>query len=494
MDVRDRVISALAISHPVLFVVAGIIERFNGHAGVVEDVVRPMVVGVLVAVLLTVIFWAILRTIEWAAMTVSVLVLLNLEYALPGLLLTVLAVWWMLISSLRRLRAGAKQPTSSPNPPARAAGLYAVALLVVVGGSVAIAPRPDDAFPDMVAPQETGGPDIFLFVLDGYPRTDTLRTEFGFDNGGFEADLDRMGFRVAPDAEANYNKTWLTMASMLSGSYVHEHLDPTVPVGGLGDQSRRLHGVINDAPVLDYLRQRGYRIISIPSQVRTTDVTIDVEVRSPPGLSTLEVSLVSRSLIGRLLPEFTADLLIEDVRNYITAQMRLVETEVTPQETPRLVLTHFLTPHPPFVLGQEADYLHRCFPVCGIWSTTVDDTGLSEEEYAARMAAQVDALNDMMTDALREIVDANPDAVVIVLSDHGARHQLDAFDEHFRAFFAARTPEQPATYGGEISPVNVFRRFLSAYFGEVAPDVPHMTWLSDWESPLTLERFESSER
>jgi hypothetical protein len=299
-----------------------------------------------------------------------------------------------------------------------------------------------------------------------------------------------MGFTVPLDAEASYNKTWLTTASMLSGACVHEFLDLTEPPGGLGHQARRLHDVINSAPVFNHFRDRGYRIISIPSQVRTTDVTRNVELRDPGGITTLEASHLTTSLVGRLLPAPTLAFLTDGVRTYIERQYELLESEATPPlDQPRLVLVHLLSPHPPFVLGQDPDYLDPCFPVCGLWSTTLEDTQLTHHQYAARMRLQVGRLNEMTLTAIEGIVETNPSAVVILFSDHGARHQLDDFDEHFQVFFAARSPEHPDLLGPEASLVNVFRRLIGGYFGEALSDLPHQRYLSDWHSPLLLERF-----
>ena len=71
---------------------------------------------------------------------------------------------------------------------------------------------------------------MYVILLDGYPRADTLQETFGIDNTAFTADLEDRGFTVSDGARANYNKTWLTLASMFNGSYVDRMLvDGQVP-------------------------------------------------------------------------------------------------------------------------------------------------------------------------------------------------------------------------------------------------------------------------
>jgi hypothetical protein len=106
------------------------------------------------------------------------------------------------------------------------------------------------------------------------------------------------------------------------------------------------------------------------------------------------------------------------------------------------------------------------------------------------MADQIRVLNDLVIEAVDTIRRSNPDAVVLILSDHGARHSHEELDEHFDVFFAARSPGEPDAFKGEISLVNVFRRLLSAYFDEPLADLDYAAWVSDWLHPLDLESYE----
>jgi hypothetical protein len=366
---------------------------------------------------------------------------------------------------------------------------YSLVLLAVgIWSAVESTPFSIEGDLSLPPPAGSGGPDIYVLVLDGYPRGDTLRDQFDFDNSEFEDQLRLLGFEVADAARANYNKTWLSVPALLSAQYVHEVPDVADAPAGAPAQARVAHELINRSAVPDYLRLRGYRVVSIPSQVMTTDVTRNAEVRTVGHLTSFEMAVVSAWLPAWIAPQRTLDILVNDSRARVESQLDLLSEYASPGDAPQIVLAHLMPPHPPFVLGQDPDYLRECFPRCKVWQTTVEETGMPEDAYAARMRTQIRELNRVVIGALDEIVSANPSAVVIALSDHGARH-LDQLDEHFEIFFAARTPGHADLFAEDTAMVNVFRRILSSHFDEDLPDLPYEAWVSDWHLPFALERY-----
>jgi hypothetical protein len=250
---------------------------------------------------------------------------------------------------------------------------------------------------------------------------------------------------------------------------------------------RLLHEAINEAAVPRLLNARGYDAVSVPSPITTTDVLADSEVRTTGHLTAFEIQLLTSSMVARALPDQMLELLTSDMRANVESQLdTLVDVAREDGTAPRLVLAHLMAPHPPFVLGQSADYLGDCFPGCGVWSTTTEATGMSPAEFATRLQAQTLALNQALEQTVRGIIDASPSAFIVILSDHGIRRDLTDVDEHFRTFFAARTPGYDGLFPADISPVNVFRRILSNVFGDDLPDLPYRAWVSDWNRPLVL--------
>src|SRR5919112_1395763 len=67
---------------------------------------------------------------------------------------------------------------------------------------------------------KSGGPDIYLLVLDKYPGSRSLKSNFDFDNAAFEAFLRQRGFILPRHATANYIYTGLSLASLLNYRYL----------------------------------------------------------------------------------------------------------------------------------------------------------------------------------------------------------------------------------------------------------------------------------
>jgi hypothetical protein len=179
--------------------------------------------------------------------------------------------------------------------------------------------------------------------------------------------------------------------------------------------------------------------------------------------------------------------LASDARENVIDQLALVSAYATRAgEEPRIVLAHLMSPHPPFVLGQEPDYLRECFPACKLWELTLPETRLTDEEYAHRMSTQVEHLNRRLLETVQRIARDNPSAIVILMSDHGARHDEEDVDEHFRSFFAARTPGFSGLFSDDQSPVNILRRILSAIQADDLADLPYEAWESNWSLPLVV--------
>src|SRR5690606_8600706 len=87
---------------------------------------------------------------------------------------------------------------------------------------------------------------------------------FGISNDEFIGELEEFGFSISEEARSNYNKTWPTLASALNGQYLDELVgDRPIPPDA-ESQIRWLHALIEEASMLDALRERGYRIRTLP--------------------------------------------------------------------------------------------------------------------------------------------------------------------------------------------------------------------------------------
>ena len=121
--------------------------------------------------------------------------------------------------------------------------------------------------------------------------------------------------------------------------------------------------------------------------------------------------------------------------------------------------THVLAPHPPFLY---AGGVAECWPGCNIFDVEASKLGISVEEWAGRMNGQLAAVNARVLAAVDEIIESDPDAVIVLFSDHGGRYDV-GLDEIHHTFLAARTPGNPRLFEAEPHPHALLRLTLEAY-------------------------------
>ena len=483
----------LLIGQPFLFALAAIAEAYVAVPTTIESLARPtltvlaFVGGVLIVARLVTRGWV------WATLITSVFVLFSFRQLVPALAIAGAMASWPLLMGLRRV-SGHPPPTPTiPRNVARASGIFslALALIMTVGATraaLAIAP-------EMHLPQYTGagsgGPSIYLVLLDGYPRADTLQETFGIDNQPFLDELAGLGFSVSDAARTNYNKTWLTLASMLNGAYIEDLLGDQPLPADAPSELRWLHTLIDESSIPNMLRDRGYLLATVPSPYLSTALTSADDVRDGGHLNEFEVKLLTSSPWATVFRDQVASFLYDrQGQHVIDALESTLDIAESESSDPLFVLTHVHSPHPPFVL-QPASSGRRpsvpgCFPACSLWEARAEILGITLDEYRAGLSLQIEALNELVLAAAREIVSADPDAVIVLMSDHGTRYSERDVPEHYRSFLAARTPGAAELFPEDESPVNIFRRLMAAYFDADIEPLPYRSWSLDWAFNLRL--------
>jgi hypothetical protein len=266
--------------------------------------------------------------------------------------------------------------------------------------------------------------------------------------------------------------TALTLASMLHGRHVLD-LDPAASPGSL-------RALINDNPTFDTLRSRGYTLFSTASPWDGVALTA-VDRRCGEGpMTEFEFHLLRSSLLMGALLAVEPDALAERHRTF-TANAFACAAMASASPGPRFVMAHIGAPHLPIVFaadGSAADLRH--------YSDTAQELDIPPDEFAAAYTGQVRHVNAQTIATIDDIHRNDPDAVIVVASDHGSESRLawhDAsqsdLDERFATLFAARTPGQPDLFGDAPTMVNVMTRVLNAYLGTERPEASDTLYLSD---------------
>lgn len=301
-------------------------------------------------------------------------------------------------------------------------------------------------------------PNVYVLLLDGYPRADELARNFGYDNSGFIGALEDLGFDVAGNATARFRRTEFTLAStMLSDPSPVDAYAATPRTSAAMTASRRAvrREYLRDEPTMDALRSAGYQLIYVPSQVghvewRGWDVTLDTG-----QLTSFEVYLLQRSALSSFVDGWIVDQQRDRIETSLAAWSGTAD-----RPGQHLTFGHVMSPHPPFLYGPEAGLPDCWYRLgCTMFEVRLVDVDMSLEDYGRRFGEQLDGLNPLTLDAVERVIDSDPSAVVILMSDHGARFSQGVEDEHFHSFFATRLPGD-LRLAGDPGPDGLFVRLL----------------------------------
>jgi len=332
-------------------------------------------------------------------------------------------------------------------------------------------------------------PDIFYIVLDGYGRTDTFESHYGFSDASFIKELKKKGFYLAHDAKSNYVQTEQSMASTLNMDYLENMVEP---VGGAAEQRSLLDEKIDQSAVSKYLRKLGYRYFAITTgfpalKFRSADVVIAQDSGSPLFVNALR----DRTPFPTPMAEYGSQ--FEGRRIFLEGGFKAMENLARPGSTPKFVVVHVLAPHPPFVFGPNGEPRRPKGPF-GFWDGShFHEVGGGRNDYVSGYREQAQYIAKRLLksiDVLTAIEGKRP--MILIQGDHGPKDRLDQnsmektdLPEVFGILSAYLVPDtvRPHLYES-ITPVNSFRTVLGRHFGADLKPLPDRQLHSSWEAPM----------
>ena len=269
----------------------------------------------------------------------------------------------------------------------------------------------------------TRKPNLYWLVVDSYPNAAVLRSHYRFDNGAFLESLRARGFYVADDSFANFSTTRLSVPTTLDMQYV-------VDTGERYSEDRgalhvRLPGrtnsgmiaaVAGDNRTVAFLRQLGYQSVHFEGNsfhlTRCRGLE-DYCIRGD-GLSELQLSLLSllpiRPLLGLITKRQPGLTLKRPPSESGTGIPELAAALRTlPVEAPFFVYAHIASPHPPFYNDAECRRSPENFPI-----------------NPHQFTEQLQCVNRQLGALLDQLERDDPDAIVVLSSDHGPRLSVKA--------------------------------------------------------------------
>jgi hypothetical protein len=308
-------------------------------------------------------------------------------------------------------------------------------------------------------------PNVYFFMLDAYARADHLREQFGFDNSRFLNGLRSKGFVIPPRSETTYGITLLSVPTMFE-------MRPVITHGMLRAESVNPIMAGHNA-VADTFRTLGYSIAWAPSQLPDWDcdgsedrcIRATQTYQSHLGVSQLAWAVMERTPVADAMRS------IKPVHlNPLTARRQFplrVARVVAERRSKHPVFTfaHVLLTHWPYL------YLG---PRCRL-------AAVRGKLGAAAYIQAVECANANTQAAIGTILDRDPDAVIVLASDHGSDVDIDGtrpawiwsrrdVARRYSNFVALRLPRRcRAGVPARLFTANIFRVVLNCL---AEPDLP----------------------
>lgn len=415
---------------------------------------RPLLGAIVIALLLQLVGSLVLWSLARGALLATIVIIAVVDLRLGVIAMAIAAIVLYVRVRLHR------SVTATPLVAATAA------MLLMSTWSTVTSPafRIDDLAgpsPARAAAGASENPSIFVVLLDAYPRSDTL-AELGYDNGWFETELEQRGFDVAAASHSNYNITSLVVPTMFHMRHADkiEALTPVPEDSTL--QHRAIRDAVTDNPVLDRIEDLGYTTISAgmpgwPFTLQSVDRYID-----DGQMTWFEYQISARTMLGLRQP-----FLREQHRDRVLGTFNAI-TEAATLPGSVFMFAHVLSPHMPLVFNRAGE-LPPCDDPCRPLATTVQERGVDAETFQRQFADQVHYLNGLVLTAVDEITERDPDAIVVIFSDHGARADRANASEAFDTFFAARTPRHSSLFPADARSLDIFPVLFNAYFFDDHP-------------------------
>jgi hypothetical protein len=481
-----RLLAPRAFVHPALFAAGYVLLSYANLPTPISGLWRPLAVAMIAALLLSLLLAVLTRSRSLGALlATSVVLALSAAWVLAALA-AVAVLWIAAVSVMRRARGATPLRWPGTDASNRMVGVFGAmfAAVALVSAAPPAISTLQFSIPGVEGDATDGTrPNIYLILMDGYPSTEVLQTHLSFGNSAFEGALVNAGFEIATESRSNYTATWATLASMFNGAYLDEIESLKAAPADQEGQYASLMRAINTGRALGELRGRGYRIVTVPSPFEGATLVSADEVLSGGQLTFFELSLLQHSpllgLIMSVAPDFVLDQQASRTRDALETTARLAAEE---HADPLFLFTHVLSPHPPIVFqgdGSLAD-LPACFPDrCTLWE-------MHDDSQWQAFAGQIRHINEIVTDAIERVVASDPEAVIVVMSDHGSQPPGAPETALLQNVIAVRSPAHEGLLASDAHPVDLLPVIWDAYFGTETPRHDYRGWINRAEHPLEM--------
>jgi hypothetical protein len=283
--------------------------------------------------------------------------------------------------------------------------------------SLRIVAQPSGSVVKSIDPPEQS-PNVFVLILDGYPRSDVLNTVLESSDATFLSALNSIGIATNAGAWSNYDRTYASVGSMFGLETMFTVDDD------IGQVLPRLRGVSGgDGEFLRAFRDAGYSVTVSPSSWNGSRCDSIVDDCVAIGVTRSSLYWLLRATVFAPMVPLILRSPWTDVSLRQIDSMARIHADAMHSQQPSIVFMHVALPHPPIVLDATCKEFQQSWRIGfrrAQTGLTVQPGGIGLGSARA-FGAQVQCVGTLVADQLGRIVEEDPDAVIVVLSDHGTK-------------------------------------------------------------------------
>lgn len=293
--------------------------------------------------------------------------------------------------------------------------------------------------------------DVYVIILDEYSNSQVLSNYFNHDNSEFDNFLKKNGFFIPETTFANYIETRLALPSFLNMNYVN--LDHELK----SEQDMVLKKITTNNLVMSNFQNLGYEIIYFHEENNLQPIdTSKNKLCSSFFTNILLVFVLDNTpvkIIQNLSDPYHQEEMIEN-RLCIFNELPMIKSKFT---SPVLVHAHINLPHAPILFDSEGNTFSQDLP-----------------NTPSNYVEQLKFTNYKVMQVVEKLLDQEPQPIIIILSDHGYRWQIDwssptirdyqiSFPNYIALYFPGNSQKLNDDYS-TMTPVNVYRILFNTYF------------------------------
>lgn len=330
-------------------------------------------------------------------------------------------------------------------------------------------------------------PNIYYIILDAYPRHDTIKELYEYDNTPFLHTLEEFGFIICKKSCSNYPTTAASIPSTLSMNYLPYNHKTNKCI------AYSITNFFEQNPVFNFFKNNDYSLVNISGYDCFTAKHPDaINISSQIiALTTFSGTFIDKTILGplwyKLYINYCGRNLIKQLDSIHKALMC---------RSPKFVFVHVLCPHEPYYLTAEGN------------PRTLDNHDLLTPKGHLET---VIGISKRMIPFIQSILDKEPYSIIILQSDHGSQivHKKDYITDStfspsiikerigiLNAFYFPPSL-RPDTIPQTITSVNTFRFVLSILTQKPIPFLEEKIFfyplLKEWNADTKVSTFNPKE-